>query len=203
MRHKKIRDIVFFSIVSAILLILMITGLGYLYIGTFAYVTILHIPVLVGAYVLGKKYGALLGFVFGITSMIYAFILLGENAPFTNPLLSVLPRIIFGFLVYPIYNLFKKLFKDKEILSLGVSFAVCTFLHTIMVVFVLYLVGKSGFFFYSSGHPYTIDANILKFMLSCFTINSLIEVLLAVFVGTPIAYALNRIMNRVASETFE
>ena len=99
-----------------------------------------------------------------------------------------------------IYNRLKKIFKDKEILSLGVSFAICTFLHTIMVVFVLYLVGKSGFFFYSSGHPYTIDSNILKFMLSCFTINSLIEVLLAIFVGTPIAYALNKIMNSVVSE---
>lgn len=195
MRNKKIKDLVFFSILVALIIILVFTGAGFIVIGTFAAVTIIHIPVLIGAQVLGKKYGIMLGFVFGITSMIQAFLTLGINAPFTNPILSVLPRMIFGFIIYPIYSILASKLKNKSISS-AISFGLCTFIHTILVVFMLFVVGKTGFFFYANLHPYIIESNVLVFMAACFTINSLIEVLLAILVGCPIARALDVVIHK-------
>lgn len=195
MRNKKIKDLVFFSILVALIVILVFSGAGFIVIGTFAAVTIIHIPVLVGAQVLGKKYGTMLGFVFGITSLIQAFLTLGINAPFTNPILSVLPRMFFGFIVCPIYSFLVDKIKNKN-LSCGITFGLCTFIHTVVVVFLLFVVGKTGFFFYASEHAYIIETNILVFMGACFTINSLIEVLLAILVACPIARALDVVMHK-------
>lgn len=195
MRNKQIKDIVFFSILAALIVILVVTGAGFIYIGTFAYVTILHIPVLIGSHVLGKKYGILLGFIFGLTSMIQAFMTLGINAPFTNPILSVLPRMLFGFIVCPLYNIIVSKVKNKNI-SCGITFALSTFFHTILVVFLLFVVGKTGFFFYSGSHPYIVDTGVLVFMSACFTLNSLIEVLLAVLLACPIARALDVVIHK-------
>lgn len=195
MRNKQIKDIVFFSILAALIIILVVTGAGFIYIGTFAYVTILHIPVLIGSHVLGKKYGILLGFIFGLTSMIQAFMTLGINAPFTNPILSVLPRMVFGFIVCPLYNIIVSKVKNKNI-SCGITFALSTFFHTILVVFLLFVVGKTGFFFYSGSHPYIVDTGVLVFMSACFTLNSLIEVLLAVLLACPIARALDVVIHK-------
>lgn len=195
MRNKQIKDIVFFSILAALIVILVVTGAGFIYIGTFAYVTILHIPVLIGSHILGKKYGILLGFIFGLTSMIQAFMTLGINAPFTNPILSVLPRMLFGFIVCPLYNIIVSKVKNKNI-SCGITFALSTFFHTILVVFLLFVVGKTGFFFYSGSHPYIVDTGVLVFMSACFTLNSLIEVLLAVLLACPIARALDVVIHK-------
>ena len=195
MRNKQIKDIVFFSILAALIVILVVTGAGFIYIGTFAYITILHIPVLIGSHVLGKKYGILLGFIFGLTSMIQAFMTLGINAPFTNPILSVLPRMLFGFIVCPLYNIIVSKVKNKNI-SCGITFALSTFFHTILVVFLLFVVGKTGFFFYSGSHPYIVDTGVLVFMSACFTLNSLIEVLLAVLLACPIARALDVVIHK-------
>jgi uncharacterized membrane protein len=197
MRNKKIKDLVFFSILVAIIVILVFTGAGFIMIGTFAAVTIIHIPVLIGAQVLGKKYGIMLGFVFGIASMIQAFVLLDGNAPFTNPILSILPRMLFGFIIYPIYSILTSKLKNKSISS-AITFGLCTFIHTIIVVFLLFIIGKTGFFFYADMHPYTdvLGTTALKFMTACFTINSLIEVLLAILVGCPIARALDVVIHK-------
>lgn len=195
MRNKQIKDLVFFSILAALIVILVVTGAGFIYIGTFAYITILHIPVLIGSHVLGKKYGILLGFIFGLTSMIQAFMTLGINAPFTNPILSVLPRMLFGFIVCPLYNIIVSKVKNKNI-SCGITFALSTFFHTILVVFLLFVVGKTGFFFYSGSHPYIVDTGVLVFMSACFTLNSLIEVLLAVLLACPIARALDVVIHK-------
>lgn len=195
MRNKKIKDLVFFSILVALIAILAFTGAGYISIGTPAAVTIIHVPVLVGAQVLGKKYGTMLGFVFGITSLIQALLMLESNAPFTNPLLSVLPRMFFGFIVCPIYSFLVDKIKNKNV-SCGITFGVCTFIHTVVVVFLLFVVGKTGFFFYASEYPYLKEEKFLVFMSACFTINSLIEVLLAVLVACPIARALDVVMHK-------
>ena len=195
MRNKQIKDLVFCSILVALIIVLVFTGAGFIVIGTFAAVTIIHIPVLVGAQVLGKKYGIMLGFVFGLTSMIQAFLTLGINAPFTNPILSVLPRMIFGFIVCPLYALFVNKLKSKN-LSCAITFALCTFIHTVLVVALLFIVAKTGFFFYANLHPYLVDVNFIMFMAACFTINSLIEILLAVLVACPIARALDVVIHK-------
>ena len=153
MRHRQIRDMVFASIMMALIVFLSVTMLGYIFYaqGT-APITIIHIPVVVGAIVLGKRYGALLGATFGLFSMIMAFIYPTIiNAPFTNPILSVLPRAIFGFIIYPIYLLIDKYIKNRTA-STALSIAISTLIHSIIVIILLYFTIKTNLYFYADDY---------------------------------------------------
>jgi uncharacterized membrane protein len=57
------------SILTALLIVMSLTPLGYLRVGTIS-ITFLMIPVVIGAIVVGPAGGAFLGFVFGLTSFL-------------------------------------------------------------------------------------------------------------------------------------
>ena len=67
MRNKKTKKMVVFSMLLAIEVILSFTPIGFLRVG-FLSITMLHIPVIICAMALGKRYGAALGFVMGFCS---------------------------------------------------------------------------------------------------------------------------------------
>lgn len=60
--------------------------------------TIMHVPVIIGAVLEGPIVGATIGLIFGIFSMVQAAIAPSGPADvwFTNPLLSILPRLFIG-----------------------------------------------------------------------------------------------------------
>ena len=67
--EKKVLDMSLAGIFTAIILMMStIPFLGYIPLG-FMNATIIHVPVIIGAIVLGPKYGAWLGLVFGLTSL--------------------------------------------------------------------------------------------------------------------------------------
>ncbi|MFA6627199.1 MAG: ECF transporter S component, partial [Bacilli bacterium] len=131
MKNLKIRKLVFASELIAIILFLSfvpnpLTGMafGYIPLSPLVVMTIIHIPVIIGAIVLGKKYGLILGTVFGLGSLVQAAILLGPNAPFTNPLLSVLPRMFLGYISAVYFQWFVTKFRSKNFatgLTLGLA----------------------------------------------------------------------------------
>jgi uncharacterized membrane protein len=65
----KILKMVQLAILTAILILMSVTPLGYLRVGVIS-ITFLMIPVVTGAIVIGPKAGAFLGFVFGLTSFL-------------------------------------------------------------------------------------------------------------------------------------
>ena len=202
MKNVKIRKMIFASELIAIILLLSfiinpVTGMpiGYIPIGTVAVMTIIHIPVIIGAIILGKNYGMILGLVFGLGSLIESAILLGYNAPFTNPLLSVVPRIFLGYITAVYFELFTKKIKNKMV-GTGLSLELASLTHTIVVVPILYLVGITGFYFTASENPFTTNNVLLGIFTSIFAINGLIEVLLSVVVGIPIIRVLNQVVNK-------
>ena len=68
--ERKTKNIAFDAIIIAIILVMgLIPQVGYLFILPWLALTLLHIPVLVGASIGGAKRGALYGLVFGLTSM--------------------------------------------------------------------------------------------------------------------------------------
>ena len=68
--EKKVMDMSLTGIFTAIIITMSVVPfLGYIPLG-FMNATIIHIPVIVGALLLGPRYGAFLGFVFGMTSLI-------------------------------------------------------------------------------------------------------------------------------------
>lgn len=72
MRSKKTLTMVQVGILTAIVLVMSFTPLGYLHIGPFS-MSLLSIPVVIGAMLVGPEAGALLGLVFGLTSFAQCF----------------------------------------------------------------------------------------------------------------------------------
>jgi uncharacterized membrane protein len=98
MSPSRTRTIVIAGVLSAISILLGITRWGFIPWFGGVSLTIMHVPVIIGAVLEGPVVGALIGLIFGVFSMIQAAV--APNGPadvwFTNPLLSVLPRIFIG-----------------------------------------------------------------------------------------------------------
>ena len=130
------------AIIIAIIVVMgFIPQLGYISVVPGISLTLMHLPVLLGAYRGGWKRGILYGFAFGITSCLQAIQNnVGLNAFFIYPWISVLPRVLFAFFAGLSFSFFKKgnkLSHDGLLLS-AISFAL-TLLHTGLVFADLFL----------------------------------------------------------------
>ncbi len=127
---KKSNNTLFFTQLSllAALIILMsvVPFLGYIPLG-FMNATIIHVPVVIGAILLGPKAGGILGLVFGITSLINNTInpnitsfvfspFYGGN--FFSVIISLVPRILIGVFAGYIFILVVKLLRSKLVASI-------------------------------------------------------------------------------------
>lgn len=111
MKKKKIdvKKMAVVGVLGGISVALGLTPLGFIPIGP-TKATIMHIPVIIGAIMEGPVVGGLVGLIFGLFSILQAFM---NPTPisfvFYNPLISVLPRILIGIVSYYVYVLFKKM----------------------------------------------------------------------------------------------
>lgn len=116
----RIRRLSILALLSAIVLLMSFTPIGYLRIGPVS-ITFLTIPVIIGGIVLGPLEGAFLGLIFGATSFSQCFgadllgtALLNYNLFFTI-LMCFVPRILIGVSSSLFYRLFSKIFlKDSQ-----------------------------------------------------------------------------------------
>lgn len=100
--HAKVFNMVLFAIFAAITLLMsLIPQIGFITAGPVA-ITLVHIPVLIGIMVLPLWYSLGLGFTFGLGSLIAAFAF-GKtpmDMAFQNPLISILPRVLFALVAF-------------------------------------------------------------------------------------------------------
>ncbi len=100
------RQIVVTAALSAIAIVLGATRLGFIPFVLGISATIMHVPVIIGAVLEGPLVGTMIGFLFGLFSLIWAFV--APTGPgdifFQNPLISVLPRLFIGVLAYLAYR---------------------------------------------------------------------------------------------------
>lgn len=98
MSQNRTRAIVVSGAMGAISILLGWTHWGFIPWFSGASVTIMHVPVIIGAVLEGPVVGAVIGLIFGVFSMILAAV--APTGPtdvwFTNPVLSVLPRLFIG-----------------------------------------------------------------------------------------------------------
>ena len=182
MRNKRVLEITTISIFAALIVVMAtVPWLGFIQLG-FASLTIIHIPVLIGGIYGGRKVSISLGLVFGLSSLAIAWI--RPSTPtdflFQNPLISVLPRILFGWVLYEVYLLFQKLI-SKEYLSISLSMVLSTVLHTIFVVVPLFIIG---------GGATAFGSELLPLLYAIITTNGIFEALAAGLIGGPIAWRL-------------
>lgn len=115
---NKTYTLVLSGVLAAIVLVLGMTPIGLIPLG-FINVTIICIPVIIGALAAGLKTGILLGAVFGIASTLSAFgltlasqsslaaMLLGVN-PMYVIIMSVMPRLLVPIVAYGVYMVITK-----------------------------------------------------------------------------------------------
>lgn len=111
-----------------------IPQLGYITLGFLPFsITILFIPVLLGTIIYGKKAGLILGFTFGLSSLMVAW--MRPTTPFDlffrNPLVSVLPRVLFPLLFVWIYSVQEK-FSPKTV---SILFSIIFYISSVIVFF--------------------------------------------------------------------
>lgn len=106
---NRTRKIVITGVMAAISVVLGATRLGFIPWFTGASLTIMHVPVIIGAILEGPVVGMIIGLIFGLFSLIQAAVQpTGPIDPFfTNPLISVLPRILIGLTTWLAYRAFR------------------------------------------------------------------------------------------------
>ena len=133
-----------YAMFVAVILILGLTPVGYIYL-PMAAITTVHIPVIIGGQFFGVKGGALLGFFFGLTSLLKCFtapdavamIMLGTDTGFGlyNLFLIVcvlfIPRILVGVFTALSFRLVDK-FDKTSVFSLGISALVGSLTNTVL-----------------------------------------------------------------------
>lgn len=163
MRNNKIKSMTIDAMFLAIMAIMtFIPSLGFISLGGLISFTIIHIVVLIGAAYRGYKKGFVYGLMFGILSLLKA-----ATSPvsildpyFINPLISVLPRAIFGLVAGLLFDLVRKIKLNslKSILIPLISFA-CAMLHSVMVLGMLGLI--NGMEIASDGSYWALMGTIL------------------------------------------
>lgn len=136
MKTKKTQYMAFMALFLAIQILLVITPLGYLPLGPID-ATTMHIPVIVAAIVFGRKAGAQLGFVFGITSVLNAtfrpnitsfvfspFVTVaGISGNWTSLLIAIVPRILLGYFSGVLFEVLKKHRVNEQLCIITASLA--------------------------------------------------------------------------------
>lgn len=103
------RKVVIAGVMGAISIFLGATHLGFVPWMTGAALTPMHIPVIIGAILEGPWVGAAIGFLFGAFSLLQGAIAPTGPADvwFTNPLISILPRLFIGPVAWLVYRVLR------------------------------------------------------------------------------------------------
>lgn len=157
--------------IALIALFTFIPNLGFITIGPISFTTI-HLIVLVGAFLFGIIEGTIFGLAFGLCSLFKALTMPASVADylFVNPLISILPRVIFGFLAGVLFQLIRNKVHNKvgfSVLS-GVLSGLLTLLHTAMVIPLLYAFMPDQ------------DTTFFAVLSAIFTLNCVVEISLAI-----------------------
>lgn len=206
---KKTLELVQLALFAAIIVLMaMIPFLGYIPIGIMK-ATIIHVPVIIGSLILGPKKGAILGALFGLTSLINSTInpsiISFVFSPFYkvgdiggSPLSLIVcfvPRILIGIVPYYVYGLLKKLFKGKkgtDSLSLIIAGISGSMTNTLLVMNFIYL-----FFGRSYATAMEVDFSTLYTVgiLPVILVNGVIEAIVAAVISLAVTKALMKIKN--------
>ena len=207
MKHTKsnTRYMALLAMLCGVLLVMGMTGIGFI---PFPIIkaTTMHIPVILGAILLGPKAGAVLGGLFGLCSiwvntttpglLSFAF------SPFmsTDGLIGVLKslwialgcRIFFGFLSGCLWLLTKKVVK-QDYIALPVVAAVSTICHTLLVMGSIYILLAQQ---YAAAKNVAITA-VFGLIMGTITASGIPEAIIAAVLVTVIGKALLHLMMRL------
>ncbi|MDE6774388.1 MAG: ECF transporter S component [Treponemataceae bacterium] len=136
MMSNKNKNIAITGAFSALIIVMMLTGLGYIRINPQVAYTILQVPVILATILGGLVPGLLTGFVFGLSSLIKSAVMpLSLLDPyFLNPLCSIVPRLVIPVVTWLVFTGLKKIPHVPQIVA-GILAAVIGSLTNTICVF--------------------------------------------------------------------
>lgn len=202
MKSKKTQYMTSMALFLAIEIILVVTPLGYIPIGPLN-ATTMHIPVIIAGIVLGKKAGAGLGFVFGLTSLIKAtiqpgitsfcfspFVTIGTmSGNYKSLLIAFVPRILLGYLAGLVFEIMKK--NNRENLGVVVGALTGAITNTVLVLSGIYI-------FFGEAYASAVGvqySTLVTVLLGVVSTNGILEAILGAIVSLAIYKALKPILK--------
>lgn len=188
-RSQRTTRMVEMALLIAIIIVMAFTPIGYIRTGALS-ITLLVIPVAVGAVILGPAAGAVLGAVFGITSFIQCFGLeafgtaLFQANPFGTFILCMIPRILMGWCAGLICRVCQKMKAAKNI-AVFVGSLSAAVLNTVFFMTALICI-----FYQYMADNYNMGKNVFAFVAAFVGVNGVIEAVVTFLVAGAIAKAL-------------
>ncbi len=204
MKNQKTRTLhlVELAVLLAVLLLLELTGLGM--IKTFGLeLTILQVPVIIGAIVIGPASGATLGLAFGLISFWECFgkSAFGAQLLAINPVLTFLvcvpPRVLMGWLCGLIFRGLYRLLQGKkaEILAYGAASLAGALLNTVLFMGTLCICFYQTAFI--QGFVSQMGAsNVLVFIVLFIGVQGLVEAAVSTVLGTAVSKGAHHALKR-------
>ena len=207
MKHK-LRDTRYMATLAmlcGVLTVMGMTGIGFIPLPVNK-ATTMHIPVILGAVLLGPKAGGILGAVFGLCSiwantttpnlLSFAFSPFMSNEGLIGAVKSIWIalgcRILFGVIAGCLWMFAKKLIK-KDYIALPVTAALATVCHTLLVMSSIYILLAQQ---YAAAKNVGITA-VFGLIMGTVTASGIPEAIVATILVTVIGRALIRLMSRM------
>ncbi len=188
--NKSARKISLLGMFTAIIFILTFTPIGFIQL-PFIKATIVHIPVIIGSIILGPGSGAVLGFMFGISSLInnsvapaissFAFTPLvpvpgTDNGSPLSLLICFVPRILVGIIPWFVFKGLEKVFKNRAgVLTLGMAGIAGSLTNTLLVMHLIFFLFKDA---YANVREVSADA-VYNVILGIIAANGIPEAIMA------------------------
>jgi uncharacterized membrane protein len=155
--------------------------------------TIIHITVIVAAFVLSTKDGMLIGLVWGLARMVKAYTLPASPLDlllWTNPIIAVVPRVMVGLVAGLVFQAFLKRKQEKR--GMVIAAVLGSLTNTVLVL---------GFIALFYGNEYAtalnVDpSNLLKVLAGIVATNGLGEAVAAGLIAPFIAKALMKVRRK-------
>ena len=193
------------SMLCGVLLVMGMTGIGFIPLPVIK-ATTMHIPVILGAVLLGPSAGGVLGGLFGMCSiwantttpglLSFAFspFMTTEGLPGVAKSLWIALgcRILFGLIAGWLWKLCKTIFK-QDYLSLPVTAAVSTICHTVLVMGSIYFLLAQQ---YAAAKNVAISA-VFGLVMGTVTASGIPEAIVAAILVTVIGKSLLHLMARM------
>lgn len=185
--NTKVRQITLAAILTAIILLMAFTPLGYLRVGPVS-ITFLVIPVVIGGMMLGPIWGGFLGAVFGATSFAQCFMgdpfgaALVAISPLATAVTCFIPRILIGVVAGLLFKALWKVSKTSTISFVGTAVA-GTLTNTV------FFIGMVIGFFRNS---YFGGAGVGSIIAIFFSLNMVLELVVGIIVSAALSVALDR-----------
>ena len=198
------------GMLMGLLFLMTFTGIGILPL-PFLRPTTLHIPVIVGAILLGPKYGAVLGAAFGLASMLFATFAPGATSfvfsPFINMpgttsgsllalLVAFVPRIMIGVVAWYVFAGMDALLRSqKRVVAWAAAGLAGALTNTLLVMhFIFFFFGEA----WNSARATPSDALYMG-ILSIISVNGIPEAIVSAILVPAIMGALVVVTSRIPS----